>query len=189
MHTRLDVGAMRVAAARLLGRHDFRAYSMYDPATDPRSPVRELTRLDVGVERRCGEEGTCLRRITITAECDRFLHRMVRMLAGTLIEVGLGRVAADAVLAPIKGLDKARGQAAGDPRAAGRDIRVVSAPACGLRLERAFYAGEGEGGAGVCELCGITDTNKLRCRNHRCRAVAALIMAAMMVVGRMHTCK
>ena len=74
----LDEERMRQAAARLLGTHDFRAFSA---DRTKKSTVRTLRRLDV--ER----EGPELR-FTLTA--DGFLHHMVRILVGTLLEIGRG---------------------------------------------------------------------------------------------------
>ena len=78
---RLDPGAMRAAAARLTGRHDFAPFGL---AGAPRkTTVRTLARLDVV------EEGPLL---LVLAVGDGFLRGMVRRLVGTLLEVGLGRL-------------------------------------------------------------------------------------------------
>ena len=74
----LDEERMRQAAARLLGTHDFLAFSA---DRTKKSTVRTLRRLDV--ER----EGPELR-FTLTP--DDFLHHMVRILVGTLLEIGRG---------------------------------------------------------------------------------------------------
>ena len=65
----------------MLGTHDFAAFRTAGSAV--RSTVRTLERLDIEGEPR-GE-------ITLLVEGDGFLRQMVRILAGTLIEVGLGR--------------------------------------------------------------------------------------------------
>ena len=77
---RLDVGAMREAAGRLVGRRDFAPFSL--TGSDPLSTVRTLARLDVR------EDGDLL---VVTAVGDGFLRGMVRRLVGTLREVGRGR--------------------------------------------------------------------------------------------------
>ena len=77
----LDVGAMREAAARLVGTRDFAPFSI--TGSDPGTTVRTLRRLDVE------EEGTLL---VITAEGDGFLRGMVRRLVGTLRDAGRGRI-------------------------------------------------------------------------------------------------
>jgi tRNA pseudouridine38-40 synthase len=76
----LDVGAMREAAGRLVGRRDFAPFSL--TGSDRVSTVRTLARLDIV------EEGDLL---VITAVGDGFLRGMVRRLVGTLREVGRGR--------------------------------------------------------------------------------------------------
>lgn len=77
----LDVGAMRAAAARLVGTRDFLPFSI--TGSDPGTTVRTLRRLDVD------EDGALL---LITAEGDGFLRGMVRRLVGTLRDAGRGRI-------------------------------------------------------------------------------------------------
>lgn len=76
----LDVEAMREAAERLVGRHDFRAFT--GAANASRTTVRNLSRLDVEAK-----DGL----IRLVVEGDAFLHHMVRIIAGTLVQVGIGR--------------------------------------------------------------------------------------------------
>ncbi len=80
----LDVGRMREAARRLVGRRDFAPFSL--TGSHPHSTVRTLARLEVEE----AEEGTLL---LVTAVGDGFLRGMVRRLVGTLREVGRGRTA------------------------------------------------------------------------------------------------
>ena len=63
--------------------------------------------------------------IHLTVTGDGFLYHMVRILAGTLLEIGQGRRPAAAMREILAGRDRSR---------AGR-----TAPACGLYLERVFY--------------------------------------------------
>ena len=77
----LDVGAMREAAARLVGTRDFAPFSI--TGSDPGTTVRTLRRLDVE------EEGSL---VVVTAEGDGFLRGMVRRLVGTLRDAGRGRI-------------------------------------------------------------------------------------------------
>ena len=81
---RLDVDAMRAAAAHVVGEHDFRSFCGIPPAGPggPGPTVRTVRRLEV--ERR-GD----LVRVEIAA--NGFLHRMVRTIVGTLAECGDGR--------------------------------------------------------------------------------------------------
>ena len=74
----VDEAAMGRAARLLLGTHDFRGFSA---ARTNKSTVRTLTGLEI---ERLGPE----LRFTLTG--DGFLHRMVRILVGTLLEIGRG---------------------------------------------------------------------------------------------------
>ncbi len=75
----LDVGAMRRAAAHLCGTHDFRSFS--SSRRTKKSTVRTLYSLDIVTD------GA---RIDLLYRGDGFLYNMVRILTGTLIEVGRG---------------------------------------------------------------------------------------------------
>jgi len=79
-HRPLDVGAMREAAALLVGTRDFSAFRAAECQAP--TPVRELRGL--AVER---EGDLLVLRFTANA----FLHRMVRNLVGSLVYVGKGR--------------------------------------------------------------------------------------------------
>ena len=76
----LDTAAMEQAAALLLGRHDFRSFCSVTKAK--KSTVRELR--DISIARR--GPMLCLR---FTGSG--FLYNMVRILVGTLLEVGSGQ--------------------------------------------------------------------------------------------------
>ena len=78
----LDVRAMKAAAAHLVGRHDFAAFCA-NPGYEREGTVRTLHRLRVWKR---GPE------ITISAEGEGFLYKMVRSLAGFLIRVGTGEL-------------------------------------------------------------------------------------------------
>ncbi|MGM0574489.1 MAG: tRNA pseudouridine(38-40) synthase TruA [Myxococcota bacterium] len=89
----LDLEAMRDAASRLVGEHDFSAFR--SAACDARTTRRRMYRVDV--ER---GPGSPIVRLTVTGNA--FLRYMVRIMAGTLFEVGAGRrppAAVDALLA------------------------------------------------------------------------------------------
>jgi len=75
----LDRGAMREAAAALVGTHDFAAFR--SAGTDVHTTIRTLTRsewLDRGAL------------LVYEVEGDGFLRHMVRAIVGTLVEVGRG---------------------------------------------------------------------------------------------------
>lgn len=81
----LDLDAMRRALAPLVGRHDFAAYRGLGTIT--RTTI--CTVFEAAWER---EEPRL--RLTITA--DRFLRHMVRIIVGTVLRVGMGRLPIDA---------------------------------------------------------------------------------------------
>lgn len=90
----LDVAAMRRAAAALVGTHDFAAFQSKPQG---KASVRTVTRLDIVAE------GP---RIDIWISADGFLYNMVRAIAGTLIEVGLGKIPSEAVAELLESRDR-----------------------------------------------------------------------------------
>lgn len=133
----LDVDAMREAAERLVGEHDFSAFSLAEQGdkscADPRGPVRRLWRLQLlhepGPSVGAGSGGeTSPQRVLVVLEADRFLRKMARMLVGSLVEVGQGRRDAAELEAVLRG--------------AARTAAVVTAPARGLMLDGVMYAAE-----------------------------------------------
>jgi tRNA pseudouridine38-40 synthase len=111
----LDLTAMREAAASLLGEHDFSAFRASDCSR--KNPIRTVRKLEIE-EARPGL-------VEIGIEATAFLKNMVRVIAGTLIEVGLG----DRPPAEVAEI-----LASGDRARAGK-----TAPARGLTLERVDY--------------------------------------------------
>jgi tRNA pseudouridine38-40 synthase len=93
----LDADAMHVAAQRLIGHHDFTTFR--DSNCQAKSPVKTLDRCDVV------REGETLR---VWCEARSFLHRQVRSMVGTLVEVGLGKMTADDVAQALAAKDRAR---------------------------------------------------------------------------------
>lgn len=113
---KLDAAMMQAAAARLIGTHDFTAFGANRGDGTEDDPVKELRRLDV-VKRG--------RRIRIITEGSGYLYKMVRSLAGTLVEVGLGNLTPEDVERIL--VTRQRVQ------------RVSTAPAKGLWLMKVFY--------------------------------------------------
>ena len=95
--TPLDAEAMHGAAQALLGHHDFTTFR--DAHCQAKSPMRTL---DVANVRRVGAE------VHLTFAARSFLHRQVRSMVGTLIEVGAGRWPAGAVRAALDATDRGR---------------------------------------------------------------------------------
>jgi len=83
---KLDVDAMRQAAAYLCGEHDFSAFC--GNPKFKKSTVRFVRSIEILT---CGEE----LRFLVTG--NGFLHSMVRIIVGTLIEVGRGERQADSL--------------------------------------------------------------------------------------------
>lgn len=110
----LDAGAMRRALASLRGRHDFSAFRAAPGRDQP--PVCTVRALHL-LRRRD--------RLLLLISADRFLHHMVRTIAGSAVLVGRG-------VRPAAWLGQAL--AAGDRRRAG-----PTAPAHGLTLLRVVY--------------------------------------------------
>jgi tRNA pseudouridine38-40 synthase len=75
----IDPESMARAAHYLLGEHDFTSFT---PAANEAQPVCRVIAADVRAD------GSL---VTVTVEANRFLHHMVRVIVGTLVEVGRGR--------------------------------------------------------------------------------------------------
>jgi tRNA pseudouridine38-40 synthase len=79
-HAALDVQAMQLAAAHLVGQHDFTAFRSAE--CQAKSPVRTMHAIEIS---RSGD------RIDFVLRANAFLHHMVRNIVGTLVYVGKGR--------------------------------------------------------------------------------------------------
>ena len=110
----LDVAAMKQAAADFLGTHDFIAFCSNKQFK--KSSVRTITALTIET---LGPEV----RFTVTG--DGFLYNMVRIMVGTLLEIGLHRRPVDDIPAILASRSRER---------AGK-----TAPARGLCLKEVYY--------------------------------------------------
>lgn len=110
----LDVEAMREAAAYLLGEHDFKSFT--SAKKGKKSTVRKIERIQI-------ERQEDL--ITFTFVGNGFLYHMVRILVGTLVEVGLGCRRSDSIPELIA--------------AKNREKAGMLVPGKGLILEKVFY--------------------------------------------------
>ena len=111
---RLNQQLMAEEALDLLGEHDFRAFRA--AADERENTVRRLVRAEV---RSAGGDPRCLE---IVVEGDRFLYKMMRVIAGTLVDVGRGRLPPGAVKRALCG--------------GTRESLGMTAPAQGLFLDR-----------------------------------------------------
>ncbi|NEU31768.1 tRNA pseudouridine(38-40) synthase TruA [bacterium LRH843] len=83
---RLDVASMKKASQHFIGEHDFTAYS--NAKSKKKSMVREIHSIEV-------EEYDGF--VHIRVRGNGFLYNMVRKMIGTLIEVGVGEMGAEAI--------------------------------------------------------------------------------------------
>ena len=83
---KLDVEKMRQAARYFLGEHDFSAF-----CANKKMKKSTVRRIDAITVTREGEE------LVLTFTGDGFLYNMVRIMVGTLIEVGLHQRDADSI--------------------------------------------------------------------------------------------
>lgn len=112
----VSVGGMRAAASCLVGERDFSALASNIDRREKR--VKNVWRVDF-LERGAS-------RYDMVVEGNGFLYRMVRRMAGAILQVGLGRF----TLAQLENILQQR-----EPVAA-----IPTAPAAGLCLEEVFYA-------------------------------------------------
>lgn len=110
----LDEARMQAAAEILVGEHDFAAFCASGSAV--KTTMRKLHRVDVS------REGDT---VEVRIEGNGFLYMMVRIIVGTLVEVGAGRMPAERVAEILAGCDR---------RAAAR-----TAPPQGLTLIEVSY--------------------------------------------------
>lgn len=110
----LNVTSMKKAAAHFIGEKDFRAFK--DSGDEKKNTVRTVKKLSVQ------KKGSLIR---ITIQADGFLTHMVRVIAGTLMEAGRGRVRAADIPAILRSKDR---------RKAG-----PTAKALGLTLVKVIY--------------------------------------------------
>ena len=113
--TALDTAAMERAAALLTGTHDFSAFCANKHMK--KTAVRTLRQIEI---RRAGEE------LQLRFTGDGFLYHMVRILVGTMLEVGTGLRNAEEMPAILEAKDRSQ---------AG-----FTAPAQGLTLWEEYYS-------------------------------------------------
>ncbi len=94
----LDVDAMHRAAQHLVGEHDFASLTRMNHGRE--TTIRTIH------ECRVHEEAD--QRICIDVSGNGFLYNMVRIIAGTLVEVGRGRISEDLIPELLESLDRGR---------------------------------------------------------------------------------
>lgn len=113
---RIDVDAMREAAEQLRGRYDFTSFT---DLTDSDDTVRTIYRIEIV---KTGE------RLKLSFYGEGFLYHMVRILTGTLLDVGAGKIPVSQIRAIRDAKD--------------RKWSGFPAPAKGLFLKRVYYSRE-----------------------------------------------
>lgn len=113
----LDLEKMKQAADYLIGEHDFKSFCANKRMK--KSTIRTIYAINIY------SAGS---KIVLSFEGNGFLYNMVRIMAGTLIEVGLGEITPEQI---VRILERKEREAAG-----------ALAPAKGLCLEKVWYEGE-----------------------------------------------
>jgi tRNA pseudouridine38-40 synthase len=111
----LDLALMKDGAARLVGTHDFEAFR--SAGCDAKHAIRTLYAVEVAR----GEYA----RVHLEVVGNAFVRNMVRIIAGNLRDVGLGRMRPDQLSDVLESRDRTRG--------------AMTAPAHGLCLEEVIY--------------------------------------------------
>lgn len=97
MPVKLNVGDMQKAVSYFEGEHDFKAFK--SSGTSSKSSVRTIYKAIVK------QEGD---RIIIELTGNGFLYNMVRIIAGTLVDVGLGKIHPDTIPEIIESKDRTK---------------------------------------------------------------------------------
>lgn len=111
---KLDIESMKEAAGVLLGTHDFSSFKA--SGSSVKDNVRTVRYIDI---QQTGEI------IKIEIEADGFLYNMVRIIVGTLVEIGKGKIPASDMKSILDSHDRNK---------AGK-----TAPPEGLCLEQVYY--------------------------------------------------
>ena len=114
----LDLDAMRGALAAVVEEHDFKSFQGAGGEVSTHTTVREIYRAEILREER--EDEGFLLRIRVTG--NGFLYNMVRILVGTLLDIGRGHLPADAM----PGILAAKDREAAGPTAPAHGLTLVS---------------------------------------------------------------
>ena len=91
---KLDLELARQACSSLVGTHDFRAFTL---AAETRGTVREISACDIG------EAGAADHLLCIVVRAPSFIYRMVRVLAGAVLDVASGKTELSTLSAALAG--------------------------------------------------------------------------------------
>lgn len=98
----MELEPMRAAAAAIVGEHDFEAFAQASHGR--KTTVRTVYGCDVSAVDSPGGES----RFVIRVSGSGFLYNMVRIIAGTLMEAGRGRIQAEQIPAILESKDRTR---------------------------------------------------------------------------------
>ncbi|XP_072174906.1 tRNA pseudouridine synthase-like 1 [Diadema setosum] len=127
----LDTTAMVQASENFLGTHDFSAFRNASPDGDLKSPIKTMDhiefRRDLGfLDQHCPElDGVEFWEVTFYSKS--FLYRQIRRMMGTLVAVGLGRLAPSDIARILQSRNN------------GTMHGAIMAPPCGLYLKEVVY--------------------------------------------------
>lgn len=110
----LNLDKMKQAATHLLGTHDFKSFTSMK--NKKKSTIKHIHNIDIQ-STSCG--------IVIYYHGNGFLQHQVRIMTGTLLEVGLGHMEPDAIMTILEGKSRA--------------LAGPTAPSHGLFLEEVLY--------------------------------------------------
>jgi len=102
----LDIEAMRAAARHLEGEHDFTSFRSVH--CDGRSPVKTIHHVEV--------DSTRQDIVVIEVRASGFLRNMVRIIVGTLVQVGIGKQTCDWVGEVLSARDRTVGGPTAPPQ-------------------------------------------------------------------------
>lgn len=86
INEKLDIEAMKIAAGYLIGEHDFSSFTTLK--SKKKSKIRTIYSIDFNVENEL---------IEIIFHGNGFLYNMVRIISGTLLDIGLGKNSPDSM--------------------------------------------------------------------------------------------
>ncbi|MCI8331731.1 MAG: tRNA pseudouridine(38-40) synthase TruA [Clostridiales bacterium] len=110
---KLDTDRMNKAGRILCGTHDFSSFCAASSSVEDK--VRTVSELQIS-------DGL---HVMMRISADGFLYNMVRIIMGTLVQVGMGKMPPESVKTILEGKDRA--------------LAGATAPACGLYLNRVIY--------------------------------------------------
>ncbi|MEG0771341.1 MAG: tRNA pseudouridine(38-40) synthase TruA [Clostridia bacterium] len=113
-YTKLDIKAMQKAAEKFIGCYDFKSFM--SSGSEIKNTIRTVINSSISVD---GDM------ITYEITADGYLYNMVRIIVGTLIKVGIGKISPEEITDIIKACD--------------RTLAGPTAPGCGLYLKNVIY--------------------------------------------------